>query len=330
MSFSNATPYVALDVPTTGPDGHALVVAVVKATFDILPGGRIAPSDDPIPLRPNDIPLDAQNPNGSIVLPSDLSIEKHGADVIVTGDAVSKRRAESMDVVVKVKDRTVQLRVHGERRFTQGVAGVVVGPAVPFERMPIVYERAYGGMSEDLTLIEERNPAGVGVAKRKRDLLDRPAPQIEHPLRPHKDAGDKHPPVGLGPIMTHWLPRRTWAGTFDEAWQKTRIPLMPIDFDIRHNNAAHPDLQLDVPLAPGDLLSILGMHEEGVISFEIPAFPVIVRGRFDGGDKVVERPVLDTLVVHPNERRFEVIARKAFRTGRGKRVLRELQVDLST
>ena len=328
MSFSNATPYVALDFPTMDQNGVAVVTAVVKATFDILEDGRIVASEEPIPLRANDVPLDPDKPTGSLRVPTDLCVEKRGTDVIVVGEAIARTPVKVMDVAVKVRNLTVPLRVHGERVFYQGISDVSIGPAASFERKQIVYERAYGGMSEDFLVIEERNPAGVGVEKRKRDLIGRPAPQIEHPARPHKSAGDKHAPVGFGPIMTHWLPRRSYAGTFDEVWKETRMPVMPRDFDVRHNNAAHPTLQLDEPLTRGDRVTIVGMTESGLLSFEIPPWPVLIRARFDRSGKLIERPTIDTLIVYPAERRFEVVMRKTFAAGRGQDVLREIQIDL--
>ena len=47
---------------------------------------------------------------------------------------------------------------------------------------------------------------------------DRPAPQIEHPARPHTCASETYEPVGFGAIGTHWSPRRKFTGTLDDLW----------------------------------------------------------------------------------------------------------------
>jgi hypothetical protein len=327
MAFLNATAYRALDVPTMDARGREVVVVIVKATFEIDETGRVLRAESPAPVRTGDVLRDPDDPRSSARYPSDIAVEKHGADVVVVGEAVSRAPVTSMDVAVKVRDRTAPLRVHGERVFYQGASQVQIGPAAPFERKPIVYERAYGGASEDGSAIELKNPAGVGVAASPRDLVGKPAPQIEHPAFPHRTAGDRHPPMGYGALLPHWSPRRDRAGTFDAAWERTRMPLLPLDFDVRYHNVAHPSLIFDAPLAAGDPVAILGMTPAGLFSFEIPSFPIVVRARFDRSGLVSERPGIDTLLVEPSRSRFEIVARKAFPIGRGADVLRELRVD---
>ncbi len=219
------------------------------------------------------------------------------------------------------------LRVHGERVFYRGLLNIEIGAAAPFERMPIVYEKAYGGVTEDGWIAEGRNRAGIGVTKRKADLVGKPAPQIEHPARPHRTANDEHPPVGLGAIRSHWSPRREHAGTFDDAWQANRMPVMPEDFDVRANNQAHPSLIFDAALAPGDEIAIVGMSTRGVFSFKIPDLGLVFRARSDAGGRVEAPPVIDTILIEPEARRIEVVARRSFPQGRGKDVLREIRID---
>lgn len=330
MSFVNATRYLAMDVPMPDPNGREVVIAIVKATFEVLDDGRVVFAEEQAPIALNDECWVKDDPQSSLKSASDVCIEKRGADVLVLGDAVSETKVKHVDVAVRVRELTVPLRVHGERLFQKGAFGVVIGPALPFTRMTLQYERAYGGATDDFMLVEERNPSGVGVARSKNDLVGTRAPQIEHPARPHTKAGEDHPPVGFGPIMSHWQPRRGFAGTFDSAWRDARMPLMPLDFDVRHNNVAHPALQLETPLAAGDEIAVNGMSERGVFVAKLPALDVVVRARFDRSGKVEARPSIDTLVVHPEQRRFEVVLRKAFARGRGDDVLRELRVDGSS
>lgn len=325
MSFANSTPYLALDVPLEDHDGREVVVAIVKATFTLSPSGKLVLAE-PAPIRPGEIVEDPEATDGSLRYPSDLCIEKVGADVIILGDAVSPRPVEAMDVAVKVRDTTVPLRVHGERVFYRGATGVMIGPAARFERMPIVYERAYGGTAADQWIVESHNPAGVGVAADPKDLVDRPAPQIEHPARPHRSASDKHPPVGLRAIRTHWSPRKELCGTFDAAWEATRAPMMPADFDVRFNNVAHPSLQVPA-LAAGDAIAVLGMSESGVVRFELPDLGVRIVGRSERSGRRETRPQIDTVLVEPGERRVEITLRQGFPLGRGLDRLREIRVE---
>lgn len=328
MGLINATPYAALDVPYVDPLGRDVVIIIVKGSFEVLEDGRVVPSDDdPAPIRLNDVPYDPENIRGSLRYPTDICTEKVGADVVVVGEAVSKAPVTAMDVAIKAGETMVPLRVHGERFFYKSLASILISPAAPFERKPIVYERAYGGATEDWSVIEQRNPSGVGVAKRAADLIDTPAPQIEHPARPHKSAGDKHPPVGIGAIMSHWTPRKELAGTFDDAWKEARMPLMPKDYDPRFNNVAHPSLVLPSPLAEGTPVAILGMTL-GLFHFVVPRLPVLFRARFDRSGPITMTASPDTLLVQPGTRRFELVARQTFSVGRGSDVLREVVVDL--
>ncbi|WP_437875157.1 DUF2169 family type VI secretion system accessory protein [Sorangium sp. So ce513] len=325
MSVANESPFAVQPVPMIDRDGNDVLVAIIKGTFVVDRSGRPKLADDPTPVRVADEPWDPESPRSSLRFPSDLGVAKLGTDVVVTGDAVAPAQVTVLDVAVKVRRRLTPLRVHGPRVFSRGVFGVRIGPAQPFLRTPIVYERAYGGMSEDLSIIELRNPAGVGVAKSAAELVDQPAPQIEHPDRPHGSPSDRHPPMGFGAIMTHWSPRLEYAGTFDARWKATRMPLPPDDQDIRFGNVAHPSLQFEEHLAPGDPVGVHGMSPDP-LAFALPALPVAASARYDTGERVVARPPIDTVLIQPEARRVELVARAVFPIGRGRRVLREVVV----
>ncbi|MEO7332084.1 MAG: DUF2169 domain-containing protein [Minicystis sp.] len=325
MTIANETPFVVQPVPLLDREGHDVIVVIVKGSFTIDPTGKVALADEPSPVRLNDETFDPESPHSSLRYASDLGLPKVGTDVVVLGDAVSRAPVTMLDVAVKVKQRVVPLRVHGPRLFHAGAFGVVIGRAQPFERIPIVYERAYGGMSEDLSLVEARNPSGVGLARSASDLVDRLAPQIEHPDRPHSSASDRHPPVGFGPIMTHWSPRREYAGTFDARWRALRMPLLPDDHDARYGNVAHPSLQFAENLVAGDVIGVHGMSLDTLV-FALPAFPLLAVARYDSGERELSRPQIDTVWIAPELRRVELTARAVFRIGRAKRALRELVV----
>ncbi|WP_437840088.1 DUF2169 family type VI secretion system accessory protein [Sorangium sp. So ce1153] len=326
MSLLNATSYPALDVPYVDPSGQRVVIAIIKATFELSRTDRLVPSAEPSPVRVADVLWDEQRPQGSVKYPSDVCCAKRGADVVVVGAAISPRSVARMDVLVRVGALEAPLVVHGERFFVKGARGVVIGPAAPFEAMPVVYDRAYGGMTADCALAEERNPAGVGVAHRDKDLLDTPAPQIEHPAFPHTRAGEDHAPVGYGATRSHWMPRRSYAGTFDATWKKARMPLLPLDYDPRFENVAHPSLQLKAPPPPGTEIAVLGMSERGLFRCELPDTKLVVHG-IRGQERTTVRPVVDTVLIEPARGRVELVHRAVFTMGRGRTLLREIRVD---
>lgn len=324
MSFTNETRHAALPVPLIDRDGRDVIVTVLKATFLVEASGALRPADVPSPIRPADVPRDPDNPHGSLLFPSDIALEKLGTDVVVVGDAISARPVKALDVAVSVKKRVAPLRVHGPRVYYDGMLGVAIGPAAPFERLPIAYEHAYGGMSDDGTVVALQNPAGVGVARRPSDLVGKSAPRIEHPSFPLTSATDRYPSsMGYGAIAPHWWPRFKYAGTLDARWREERMPLLPEDYDPRYGNAAHPSLQFDEPLAPGDPIAVVGMSLEP-LGFALPALAAEVRARFDTGERVSVRPAIDTVIVLPGERRVEIVTRAAFPVGRGRRILREI------
>jgi hypothetical protein len=300
---------------------------VVKATYERLADGRVVVADEPEPIRFAD-ELEGEGTFASIKLPSDVVPHKPSADVIVVGSAIPPRPVEVFDVGVVVRNVARPLRVHGPRFFVSRLGAVTIGEAAKFERTPIVYERAYGGFSEDYSVVELRNPAGVGVAKSARALDGKAAPQIEHPARPHLTARDSHPPVGYAALPMYWSPRREYYGKMESSeYRELRMPLAPTDFDPRFYLQAHPALEVTGYLEPGEPIAVVGMAEEGPFRFKVPDHRIVVRARWDDRKDTL-RPPIDTLVVHPERQRFEVMSRCALPLGRTRgHLLRDVQVD---
>lgn len=326
MSFANNTPFAGQAFPYMDPDGREIAVAVVKASYAIDARGKPCRLAEQIPVRPVDEPWDPDCTTSSVRLPGDLCDAKPGTDVVVVGDALSEKPVPVMDVGVSIGKRLMPLRVHGPRLFAKSAMGMKIGHAVPFQRQPIRYEHAFGGASEDLSHVELRNPSGVGISRHVADLDGRPAPQIEHPLRPHTSATDTHQPMGYGAIATHWTPRREYFGTIDQEWLETRSPIFPKDFSRRYYSVAHPSLWCEESLPAGIPVGVVGMSEERALSFELPELVIRYIARFDEGQKeAIAR--LDTLVIMPEQRQFEMTVRAAFPIGRKNR-LREIGADL--
>lgn len=327
MTFANASPYAAVAVPTIGADGREVVLAVVKATFTLARDRRLVPAEEQAPVRLGDVALDPDAQDSSVRFPSDVGLEKAAVDVVVVGDAIAAKPVQVLDIGVRVGARTAPLRVHGERVYYRAVGRIAVGPAAPFERKPVVYEKAYGGATADFLVMDRRNPVGRGVAKSAADLVDTEAPSIEHPAHPITSAADAPEPVGYGAIATHWQPRCDYAGTFDEAWRETRLPLLPLDFDARFWNVAHPSLQLDA-LAAGEVIAVLGMREGGIFHVELPEMRTVFSGLTDDGRRFCARPSVDTVLIEPNEGRVELTARAVFPRGRKRTLLREIRLNV--
>ena len=106
------------------------------------------------------------------------------------------------------------------------------------------------------------------------------------------------------------------------------MPLLPVDYDPRHGNAAHPALQFDQHLVPKDGIAIVNMTEDGLWQFALPEMPVVIEARFDDGRVLASRPPIDTVLIEPSIGRVEITVRHAFPRGRGRTLLRELRVNL--
>ncbi len=326
MPLFNDTPFSVGDLPVTMPDGRNVVAIVVKGTYLRHADGTARLAAGQRAIRLADEHRDEGASVSSVNRPSDHCAHKHGADVMVIGDVLLPSPARVAEVAVAVRDRSLALRVHGERLYERGVTGVTVGQALSFERMSVCYERCYGGASKDMTCVELRNPVGRGVASNPADLIGTPAPQIEEHAHPIRSANHAVAPVCLGPIPASWMPRAGRFGTCDATWQRERMPLPPLDYDARAENAAHPKLQLSTRLQPGEVVGVRGMSRAQNWTVELPRFSVRIVARYADGRRSEEVPAIDTLLLEPNDDVLELTMRAALPIRRGRLVLREVAV----
>jgi len=122
-----------------------------------------------------------------------------------------------------------------------------------------------------------------------------PEPFVRVPL------GREHAP-GLAALGPHDEPRRSYRGTFDEAWERTRAPLLPEDMDARFWNAAQ--LVSARRLVGGEPIVLVNLSPTGRIEARLPRVPL--RLRVD--DREV-RPDLDLVVIEPDDDRVALTFR---------------------
>ena len=328
--FANATAFAAQAIPFHDHRGTDVVVVLAKATF-IKRGSNLVLADEQRPVRLSDVPTDPraveEGRESSVRYPSDVGGEKPGADIVIVGSAISPRRITSVDVAVRAPGLQVALRVHGERVFYKGALGISIGPSAPFEQAAITYERAYGGTSEDGSIIDWRNPVGRGVHRSASELDGTPAPSIEDPAHP-LDGARATIPVGFGAIAMWWLPRRNLMGTADAAWQAERMPLPPLDFDPRFYHVASPSLRMERPLQAGDMIAAHGLCEEGLFQITVPDLRMIAHVRRTNAPPVSVPLILDTALLEPAPGRIELTFRRVLPLGRGASLLREVRLDV--
>jgi hypothetical protein len=238
--------------------------------------------------------------------------------VVLSGHALAPHAGSTvLDVHLSVGPLSTDLRVTGDRVWHKGFFGKRISPPQPFERLPLIYERAFGGVdgpADDPArqVADERNPIGRGFRRPKSPFVDGVAlPNIEHPQDPVV-AWDRPVAVaGTGFLAPAWQPRRAFAGTYDAAWQRERPGLLPKDFDRRFFNAAHPALiSRDGYLRGDEPVRLRGVTPGGDLAFDLPrlASPAVVVVRPGHDDLRLTMP-LDTVRIDTDAMHLTLIWR---------------------
>lgn len=273
--------------------------------------------------------VDVPWPDGeSTMIPSDLFLRKPSTDVVVAGSAAAPGPVEALDVAVRVGPVRKALRVFGPRVWQRSVGGVRPSEPMTFERLPLMWEHAYGGMDvsdPENAVVEPQNPVGRGVASAPESLEGALAPAIEEPGDLIRGARSKPRPAGVAALAPHFEPRRGLAGTFDQRWQDERSPLFPEDFDERFNQVAHPDLITPAPLVGGEPVQLLNLGEPGAVEFRLPRLIFQLDAYADTGVSG-HRPVLDTVFLMPDRQSVDLAWRCSLPMRAGSAQIRELRI----
>ncbi len=318
--FVNETPFAALAMPSSDRDGLDALLIVAAAQFELPEPGyddprlRLFRTQEP----PNMVEEYLGEPGQSSIRRDGQSpYTKPATDIHVCGDAYALhgQPVTGMNVNIRVGPCAADLRIQGDRIWLRtATLGVRPSDPVPFVKMPLVWERAYGGVAAGSTearpAFEPRNPIGCGLETNPDDAIDKPVPNIEDPRHLLSSVADRPRPVGVGPIGRDWHPRVTYAGTYDETWKRTRAPLWPADFDERFFCSAPSYLQASPHLTGGESVVLQGLHPGGRIDFLLPTLRLRSRSQFVA--KTVDRDlVLDGVLIETDVRRLTLYYRAA-------------------
>lgn len=310
--LENRTRYTADRTWVRDRDGAERWIVAVKCTFDVMPDGSIRVSDEQSPVTQIPEYTDPRAPaKSSLRHECDLVRVKTATDVVVLGHAYAPRReaVQQVDVAVRVGTVVKQLRVTGDRVWQ----GDGPSAAVPFTRMPLVYERAYGGVdaahrATTTPAWDMRNPVGIGFATIAPKAGQLRLPNIEYPDQLMQRWDDRPPPAGLGPVCCHWQPRVDYAGTYDEAWQNTRLPLLPLDFDDRYFQCVPTDQQAAGFLIGGERVILKNLTADGMLCFDLPRIVLGFETFFSNGvRRVHERARLHSVILEPDLGRVSLV-----------------------
>lgn len=312
MRTKNLTPFpVGTRVTSTRPPAPELVV-VVRGRFRLVPGGVATPVEKTVALPEADrrslaesLNVLAQGPlqaeafapedeerTGAPTYPGDFAdLKPHGEAMLVgAAYAPDRRPTPSCEIGFRVGDWEKRLRVTGARGWQQGLlGGASATEPVPFTRLALGYERAFGGKGS------ERNPVGVGLDG---NLL----PFVEYPDARVTSPSDRPKPAGLGPISSSWSFRKRKLGTKYGPEYATRAPFYAEDFDWRSFQATPRDHWKDGYFRGDELVVLENLHrdharlETRLPGLAVRAFVNDVAGAFR------EVPmVLDTVLVRAEE-----------------------------
>jgi hypothetical protein len=314
LQFKNATPFQGTIYLIPDAEGIDSLFAVVKATLTL--GERLSLAEQQLPVTLADA-YHGEPGKSSIKHPSDVSLIKPATDVLLLGSAHAPggRAATQMDVSLAVGPLRRTVRVFGDRMWEQRGPAHAISRPVPFETMPLVWERAFGGGDKARAgpRAEPRNPVGAGYRAKdgEKSLDGLRLPNLEDPEHLIGSWKDAPPPACFAPICGHWEPRKAYAGTYDERWQQERAPFLPQDFDPRFCQLAPPGLVAPY-LPPGTAVEVRGATPSGLLRFQLPPARVEVTYVLDGAPQV--RPAnLDTIIIEPDDNRLVLVWRAALR-----------------
>lgn len=324
FAIRNDTPFEPMIAVFPDIEGVDTLHAFMQATFTFH-GSKldVAEQQVPVPLADEYRGSPARS---SMLRAGELHLGKPSTDVVMVGDAWATPGypIAEMDVELAVGPVRKFVRVFGDREW-HGISGHSISHPVPFERMPLVYERAFGGILEidkegNPTRIDGRNPIGAGPARlgRQGEATLRRLPNLEDPFDLIQSPSDEPAPACFGFVAPSWEPRRFFAGTYDEAWATMRAPFLPRDFDCRFLNVAPPGLVCNTFLEGGEPIHVRGASPTGPIHARLPRCELDVSVRISRKTHSVQMR-LQTVLVEPNENRLGLSFHGMFRCD--KRVL---------
>jgi hypothetical protein len=333
LQIENTTPFVP--GMFLFPDGNGVdtLYVVLKATFAIR-GGRVRIGDVQRPI----VLVDTWNGKpgqSSIRFATEAHLAKRATDVILVGEAFAphERPIPSCLVAVTVGPVRKVIQVLGDRTWRTGLSGLHMTAPEPFLRMPLVYERAFGGAvtkADGKAIEEARNPIGRGLWNHRgaAEIEGAPLPNLEDPAHLIGSLGDRPSPAGLGFIAPAWEPRRSLAGTYDAAWVTTRAPYLPKDFDPRFFQTASAGLTCSTPLRGGEPVETVNASPEGAERYRLPTCVPAVE--VDVAGNVIRPPMaLETVVLEPGEARLSLTFRGAVPCDKTALRARSVRVGLS-
>jgi hypothetical protein len=319
LELDNQTPFAASLVPINDASGVANVVAIVKATYDIVQGKRLTLAEEQRPIALVDQHRGEPGVS-STIYESDVALHKPGTDLVLVGDAHAPggRPVSELDVQFGVARWDKSIRVIGDRAWFRMAREVRHSSPLSFTTMPLIYERAFGGTDQSSPDPrqhgwEPRNPVGTGFRAEVSGVEKHPLPNLEDPRALIRSWTDRPAPQGYGFVGRHWSPRLQFAGTYDAEWERTRAPLLPADFDHRYFQAGSSGLVATPHLEGSERVRARNVSAAfPLLELDLPGHRVGIVAHHRNRAAEVGTALLDTLVLFTGEAQLVLVWRARF------------------
>ncbi|HLL54429.1 MAG TPA: DUF2169 domain-containing protein [Myxococcaceae bacterium] len=324
--IENRTPFSFETMFVLDEEGRPLLVPILKATYAISREGLVL-ADEQRPVELAGVPW-GEPEQSSYRYEPECALWKVATDVVLVGAAVAPDKSTTeLLVALQMGALRKTVRVTGDRTWYKSLGRISMTRPLPFERIPLRYERAFGGWDRSASdpkqhRFDGRNPVGTGFRANARNFQEGlRLPNLEDPRLPLREFGQVVPVACFGFTSPHWQPRSAYGGTYDEAWTRERMPLLPKNFDRRFFSAASEGL-----VAPGYLngrepVTIINASSAGRLAFTLPGVTPRLRVERVDDEDVEPALNLDTVIL-------DTEANRVFLLWRGNLLLDEGPPDL--
>ena len=314
--INNRTPFAFEPLFIGDEELRPVVVVLVKATFAFDLEGEIRLAEEQVRVN-----LAGQRwtdaPESSYKYEPEIALCKPVTDVVLIGHVHPPGGdATRVDVGIKVGPVRKLATVFGDRFWIFTRQGIGLSRTAPLVPVPLVWENAFGGRDElrstsESAVQEPRNPVGTGFGQPlEKDGDHLRLPNIEDPEQLIAQYGEIVPPCGFGFTSPHWQPRASFSGTYDEEWNRSRKPLLPVDFDRRFFNAAAPGLTAPGYFRGDEEVVLLNATSVSRLAFHLPAVqPPLCRVVLSGQRDIKLSTNLDTVIVNADEQQLTLLWR---------------------
>ena len=274
MELINPTPLPGIAFRQFDQNGELDCVVALRGTFEHVQNGAAHWRDRQMPLQWQDA-YEGDPQTTPLLHQGDLVPEKPGTDITFLGSSHAPDGPKpDWTCGMEIGPVRKTLHVSGQRdwravaksarwplRRDEEITDWDLTEASPVATVPIDWRLAAGG--SDAFIHSDPDPDNrigcgrVGLRERwQNQQVSAPQVSATAAMLP-SDA-----PAGLAPIPPFWRQRYRHAGTYDEAWEATRHPLLPEDFDPRFWQCA-PEDQIARPFLQGDEdYRLINLHPE--------------------------------------------------------------------